>query len=231
MTTSLPPAWQGELEAKLQLELSDTAMLRQALTHSSVSSENYERLEFLGDAVLDLIIGQQLYQLYPQASEGELSQMRSNLVNKSSLSVAALELGLDQSMILGTNESNSGGRKKKSILADVFEALIAAVYLQKGINATTELITRVFAERLQQAQIGLRKNSKSLLQEWLQARGLDLPLYELIYSSGKAHKLCFLVRCSVPALGLQAEAQAYTRRFAEAEAAQSVLEQCQQSLG
>ena len=211
------------LGRKLRISIRQHELFQQALTHPSFGGENYQRLEFLGDAVLDLVVGELLYKQYPQASEGQLSQMRANLVNKDSLGDLALSLELDKMLIFGAGEQLSG--KHSKILADVLEAIVAAIYLQDGLEISAQVIERVFADKLQQAVTGLQKNAKTELQEWLQARGHSLPKYQIINTTGSAHKLEFQVSCTIADLQIQTQAQASSRRSAETMAAEQALEQ------
>ena len=222
--------WLLELEAKLGIQVSQEALFQQALTHPSTNAAHYQRLEFLGDAVLDLLVAELLYQQYPESQEGELSQMRAGLVNKASLAEVARQLDLEPLLILGGAAKNKDTRGRNSILADVLEALLAAIYLQDGIDSCASVVRRLFATKLQSARAGLRKNAKTQLQEWLQARGMELPVYELLQTSGSAHNLQLQMSCSLPALDITTSARAGSRRAAEAQAAALVLEQCQQIL-
>lgn len=210
---------------KLRHRFRDPAWAELALTHRSAGKPNNERLEFLGDALLGAIIAELLYEVHPKASEGELSRLRAQLVNGQTLAVVARELDLGDGLKLGPGELKSGGFRRDSILADAFEALVAAVYLDGGFDACRDTVRGLFNERI----VALRRSSKDAktrLQEWLQAKGLPLPQYELVASHGEDHAKTFDVSCTiVEPLSLTAAARAGNRRAAEQDAAESVLSQ------
>ncbi len=210
---------------ELNYRFRDPALTELALTHRSIGKPNNERLEFLGDALLGAIIAEMLYEAHPKASEGELSRLRAQLVNGQALAVVARELELGDGLKLGPGELKSGGFRRDSILADAFEALVAAVYLDGGFDACRDTVRGLFNERI----VALRRSSKDAktrLQEWLQAKGLPLPQYELVASHGEDHAKTFDVSCTiVEPLPLTAAAQAGNRRAAEQDAAESVLNQ------
>lgn len=201
----------------------DPALAQLALTHRSVGKPNNERLEFLGDALLGAIVAEMLYEAHPKASEGELSRLRAQLVNGQALAVVARELALGDGLKLGPGELKSGGFRRDSILADAFEAMVAAVYRDGGFDACRQFVRGLFAERI----IALRRSSKDAktrLQEWLQAKGLPLPHYELVASHGEDHAKTFDVSCSIgEPLAFIAEAHGGSRRAAEQDAAEAVL--------
>lgn len=189
------------LQQSLQYEFSDPGLLELALTHRSAARNNNERLEFLGDALLDFIVGEILYECYADASEGELSRLRSRMVNKSALAGIGRDLDLGQYLRLGTGEVKSGGKQRDSILADSVEALIAAVYLDGGLSPCSELVSRLTADLSKRFRpSGESKDFKTRLQEWLQARGLELPQYLVVDTAGEAHARTFYVECLVPLL-------------------------------
>jgi len=203
----------------------DEALLDTALTHRSVGSVNNERLEFLGDAVLNAVIAMDLYRRRPHAPEGELSRLRASLVRGETLAGVARELGIGDSVRLGEGERKSGGFRRDSILADTVEAIIGAVYLDSDFDTASRFVLEVFATRL----AGLPgvedlKDPKTRLQELLQSHGEALPEYELVDSSGADHARRFTVRCSVPDRGVSCEATATSRRKAEQRAASACLE-------
>jgi ribonuclease-3 len=208
---------------KLAYRFLDPALAELALTHRSVGRPNNERLEFLGDALLGVIVAEMLYQAHPHASEGELSRLRAQLVNGQALAVVARELELGEGLKLGPGELKSGGHRRDSILADAFEALVAAVYLDGGFESCRDLVRDLFAQRVAELPRS-SKDAKTRLQEWLQARGLPLPTYDLIGSQGDDHAKIFDVACSIaePA-PLQVHASGPNRRAAEQEAAELVL--------
>jgi ribonuclease III len=215
---------------ELNYRFRDPALAQLALTHRSVGKPNNERLEFLGDALLGAIIAEMLYEVHPKASEGELSRLRAQLVNGQALAVVARELDLGDGLKLGPGELKSGGFRRDSILADAFEAMMAAVYLDGGFDACRETVRGLFSERIA-ALHRSSKDAKTRLQEWLQAKGLPLPQYELVASHGEDHAKTFDVSCTIAEpLALAAEAHGGNRRAAEQDAAESVLNQLQEHL-
>jgi len=208
---------------ELNYRFRDPALAQLALTHRSVGKPNNERLEFLGDALLGAIVAEMLYEAHPKASEGELSRLRAQLVNGQALAVVARELALGDGLKLGPGELKSGGFRRDSILADAFEATVAAVYQDGGFDACRQFVRGLFAERI----VALRRSSKDAktrLQEWLQAKGLPLPQYELVASHGEDHAKTFDVSCSIgEPLAFTAEAHGGSRRAAEQDAAEAVL--------
>jgi ribonuclease-3 len=212
------------LAETLSYEFADPRLLNQALTHRSCPGENNERLEFLGDAVLDLVVSDLVFHARQMSAEGELSRQRAALVNKSSLAELASELGLGDFLVLGEGERKTGGHRRESILADALEALFGAVYLDAGFAAATEVIQRAFGARMTNlpADEELR-DPKTRLQEWLQARAFDLPEYELVKTSGKAHRQLFEVRCSIRGGELSTSGHGTSRRNAEQESAEKML--------
>jgi ribonuclease-3 len=212
------------LAETLSYEFADPRLLNQALTHRSCPGDNNERLEFLGDAVLDLVVSDLVFHARQTSAEGELSRQRAALVNKSSLAELASELGLGDFLVLGEGERKTGGHRRESILADALEALFGAVYLDAGFAAATEVIQRAFGARMTNlpADEELR-DPKTRLQEWLQARAFDLPEYELVKTSGKAHRQLFEVRCSIRGGELSTSGHGTSRRNAEQESAEKML--------
>jgi ribonuclease-3 len=214
------------LTKKVGYQFKDLAYLDCALTHRSANQNHYERMEFLGDAVLNFVISSALYDQYPEATEGELSRLRAYLVKGDSLSELAIDLNLSDYLRLGSGELKSGGFRRKSILADVVESIIGAIFLDGGIVPAREFILRLFKNKL--ASIDASKNlkdPKTRLQEYMQARGLPLPEYEIITTSGKAHKQTFTVACKVDLLPEPLVAKGSSRRKAEQAAADQALEQ------
>jgi ribonuclease-3 len=211
-------------EARLGYAFRDPALLAAALTHRSASRCNYERLEFLGDAVLNFAVAVLLYREYPAADEGDLSRYRAALVSGGSLAEVAASLGLGDQLRLGGGELKSGGFRRSSILADALEALFGAVYLDGGVAAATAVIEALFAGRLARLpDAGQLKDPKTRLQEHLQARGLPLPAYEVEAVSGEPHEHWFVASCEVATLDLKARGEGSSRRRAEQEAAQRLL--------
>jgi ribonuclease-3 len=214
----------------LEYRFRDPSLVELALTHRSVGRPNNERLEFLGDAFLGAVVAEMLYEAHPHASEGELSRLRAQLVNGQALAMIARELELGDRLRLGPGELKSGGFRRESILADAFEAMIAAVYLDGGFEACREVIRRLFAERVA-ALPRSSKDAKTRLQEFLQAGGWPLPRYVLIASHGDDHAKQFDVRCTVDEpQPCEAEASGSSRRAAEQEAAEAVFAQLQAAL-
>jgi ribonuclease-3 len=212
------------LQRQLGYQFRDAALLLRALTHRSAGADHNERLEFLGDAVLGLEVSLALYQRHPTADEGQLSRMRAQLVKRETLAAVARALGLGDYLRLGPGELRSGGQSRDSTLADALEAVIAAVYLDGGIPAAQTLIQQLLAARV--AQItpqNQRKDAKTRLQELLQGRAQELPVYTVVEITGEAHAQTFLVRCEVPGLQLQAQGAGASRRKAEQAAARAAL--------
>ena len=200
-------------------------LLELALTHKSRGSRNYERLEFLGDSLLGFVITDYLYQRFERSSEGKLSRMRASVVRRETLAGLARALDLGKYLQLGEGELKSGGHERDSILADSVEALIGAVYLDGGTNPATELILRIFKPVLRNLDPDTSyKDAKSRLQEMLQARGLALPHYEVVETSGSDHKQTFVVECRLDEIGRSQRASGASRREAEQSAASALLE-------
>ncbi len=204
----------------------DAALLRQAFTHRSAGSPHNERLEFLGDALLNLIVAEQLYARWPKADEGAMTRARAELVRESTLAAIARSLDLGARLTLGPGEMKSGGHRRDSILADAVEALIAAIYLDAGFDACRTAVLGLFEPLLAGLpplhQVG--KDPKTRLQEWLQARQLPLPAYTLLSETGDEHDKTFHVACTLSEPPLAAEGEAGSRRAAEQRAAEAVLE-------
>jgi ribonuclease-3 len=210
----------------LGCEVRDPGLLAAALTHRSASSRNNERLEFLGDSVLNLVVAEQLYRLYPAASEGDLSRLRARVVSAEPLAEAGQRIGLGEHLLLGAGELKSGGFRRRSIVADALEALIGAIYLDRGLEAARGAVLRLLSERIAGApDPATLKDSKTRLQEYLQSRALPLPSYTVESVEGEPHAQRFRVQCSVEALGRSGRGEGSSRRRAEQEAAQRVLEQ------
>ena len=214
----------GWLAERLGVDLSDPALLAQALTHRSHGSVNNERLEYLGDAVLSFLVAEMLFLRFPDASEGELSRFRASLVSGEALAATAASLGLGEQLRLGEGEMKSGGHRRATILADALEAVVGAIYLDLGIEAARQVAARLFEAAIDRLPSASElKDPKTRLQEWLQGRGLPLPDYTVLEVSGEPHDQRFSVRCDIPALALSAVADGSSRRRAEQEAAQRIL--------
>lgn len=220
------------LEATFGYEGRDFSLFEAALTHRSAGSPHNERLEFLGDAVLNCVTATLLYKNFRHAPEGELSRYRATLVSGESLAAIAAEYQLGDYLRLGQGELKSGGFRRKSILADTLEAILGAIYLDGGFAAAEQVIERMFATRLPNLpQAALLKDAKTKLQEALQSRAVPLPEYIVEGISGEAHAQHFKVRCEVPSLHLNAQGEGSSRRGAEQDAAQHVFERLTQLWG
>jgi len=199
----------------------DPALIRLALTHRSHGANHNERLEFLGDAVLNCIIADEIYRRFPHLPEGDLSRVRANLVRQQTLFEVATGLGLGPLLLLGDGELRSGGQERPSILADTLEALIGAIYLDSGFDAARTVVGRLFAPLLDAtAADSPGKDPKTLLQEFLQGRRLALPQYAVVGTVGAAHRQLFRVECCIPQLGIRTEGEGSSRRAAEEQAAE-----------
>ncbi len=213
------------LQQQLDYTFSDPSLAKLALTHRSASRANNERLEFLGDALLDFIIGEALFNRYPDASEGELSRWRAAIVKKEALASVGRKLQLGDMLLLGAGEAKSGGRDRDSLLADCVEALVAAVYLDAGLAACRQVAVNMTAELVEHDyRQGKAKDFKTRLQELLQSEGLELPQYEVVETRGEAHEQRFFVTCSTVNLPVPAKGQGSSKRAAEQEAARHALE-------
>lgn len=216
----------AELAAKLSYTFKDVELLATALRHRSVGKLNNERLEFLGDSILGLIISKALYHRYPQADEGRLTRMRASLVKGETLAVIARELDLGHYLQLGSGELKSGGFRRDSILADAVEAIIGAVYLDGGLAQAEPFVLELMGNRLDEAgSTDVLKDPKTRLQEYLQARQLPLPSYEVHSITGKDHKQVFKVSCKVSLYEQVFNGQGNSRRKAEQDAASQVIHQ------
>ncbi len=199
-------------------------LFEQALTHRSFSRDHNERLEYLGDAVLDLVIGEALYHYYPSHREGELSRFRAVLVNGQYLAEKAKQLALNHYLRLGSGERKAGGSERESILAGAFEALLGALYLDASYEKTKTIILDLFADDLLAIEkMAQRKDGKTQLQELLQSAKHDLPDYQLVKTSGQDHQQTFTIRCDVASLALSATATGSSKKIAEQNAAENML--------
>jgi ribonuclease-3 len=227
-----PAAAAAWVRQKLDYEPRDPALFAAALTHRSASGKNYERLEFLGDAVLNLVVAEHLYRAFPDATEGDLSRLRARVVSSEPLAEAAAELALGEALLLGSGELKTGGYRRKSILADALEAVCGALFLDGGFDAAARVIDRLFRARIAALPPpDALKDAKTLLQEYLQSRGLALPRYTVERVEGEAHAQVFWVICDVAALHVQASGSGSSRRRAEQEAAERILVQIGQRTG
>ena len=211
-----------KLYKNLNYTFQSPALLMQALTHRSYSRKSYERLEFLGDAVLNFIMAEELYRRYPRAKEGEMSRRRAFLVNGEKLVMLAQQLKINQYLLLGAGELKTGGSFRHSILADATEAIIGAIYLDSNLKHCQDVVLSWYTEKdFDQARV--MKDPKSELQEWLQGKNFSLPRYTLVHLSGQAHAQQFTVSCQVKGLSHLTEGTGSSRRKAEQEAAFNFL--------
>ncbi len=207
-------------------DFSKPRLLQQALTHRSYSAKNNERLEFLGDAILGLVISHILYERFENAPEGELSQLRASLVRGAVLADVARELAIGGHLRLGSGEMKSGGARRDTILADAMEAIVGAIFLDAGMDACRSRIEQWYRYRLDNLSVKtITKDAKTLLQEYLQGQGRELPLYQLIESVGDAHEQVFHVQCALSDSEETAVGEGGSRKKAEQEAAQRMYEQ------
>ena len=216
---------QSALVRILGHEFKQAALLTQALTHRSHGIPNNERLEFLGDGVLNCVVAHLLYQRFPKLPEGDLSRMRAHLVREATLSEIAVSLSLGEYMRLGDGEMKSGGWRRPSMLADTLEALFGAIFLDGGFAAAQAVVEKLYAPLLEGLDPkSLGKDPKTFLQEYLQGRKLALPEYVLLATEGEAHCQSFRVECRISALKIRAEGSGTSRRAAEQQAAQAAYE-------
>lgn len=212
------------LQRTLGYCFNDAQLLRQALTHKSFTADHNERLEFLGDAVLELMVSQTLFTRFADAPEGDLTKMRSNLVRGSHLANLALDFGVDKVMRLSAGERKSGGLRRESILADALEAIIGAAYVDGGYKAAEKVVDMLFAQTDWTAVAQTeQRDAKTQLQEWLQARKLDVPKYAVIGKEGPDHAQHFVVQCCVESLEHMTEGAGGSKRQAEQVAAAAML--------
>lgn len=214
------------LQQRLDHRFNNLRLLERALTHRSFSSDHNERLEFLGDSVLNLAVSGLLFEKLSDLPEGDLSRVRANLVKQDTLFQMAVSLGLASVLRLGDGEKRSGGHKRPSILADALEAIIGAVYLDAGFDAAAAMVRRLYADVELNAQMGaMGRDPKTELQEWLQARKMKLPVYRVVATLGEAHKQTFDVECAVTELALNERGIGASRRAGEQAAAAAMLQQ------
>lgn len=212
------------MRGRLQYEPRDPSLFVAALTHRSASGRNNERLEFLGDAVLNLVVAQHLYLAFPDASEGDLSRLRARVVSAEPLAEVAAAIGLGDELQLGSGELKTGGFRRQSILADAFEAVCGAVFLDGGLEAAQGVIHRLFQPRIAALPAPeTLKDAKTRLQEYLQSRGYALPRYTVDRIEGEAHAQTFYITCEVPDLHRRSQGSGSSRRRAEQEAAEHVI--------
>jgi ribonuclease-3 len=213
------------LQGRLGHRFADPTLLTRALTHRSHGADHNERLEFLGDAVLNLAVSGLLFERFGGSDEGDLTRVRAHLVREESLHRAALGLGLPEVMRLSDGESRAGGANRPSILADAVEALIGATFVDGGYERAAELVRRLFGDVIATSEAASwTKDAKTELQEWLQARRIAVPSYRIVATSGQAHAQTFEVECAVPSLSVVETGRGRSRRMAEQEAARRLLD-------
>ena len=211
---------QASLSRIIHYTFNDPSFMIMALTHRSFSAQHNERLEFLGDSVLSFLIANELYKRFPRIDEGDLSRLRAQLVKESSLSTIATSMGLGDFIRLGEGELKSAGWRRPSILADTFESMIGAIYLDGGIEPTHEFVLRFFETQLNEIDPKLiQKDPKTLLQELLQSKKTDLPIYTVVSIEGEAHSQTFTIECHIKKLNIKTQGVGKSRRIAEQEAA------------
>ena len=211
---------QASLSRIIHYTFNDPSFMIMALTHRSFSSQHNERLEFLGDSVLSFLIANELYKRFPRIDEGDLSRLRAQLVKESSLSTIAISMGLGDFIRLGEGELKSAGWRRPSILADTFESIIGAIYLDGGIEPTHEFVLRFFETQLNEIDPKLiQKDPKTLLQELLQSKKSDLPIYTVVSIEGEAHSQTFTIECHIKKSNIKTQGVGNSRRIAEQEAA------------
>jgi ribonuclease-3 len=212
------------LQQRLGHVFTDGRLLTRALTHKSFGADHYERLEFLGDAVLSLGVSALLYRRFDRSDEGDLTRVRAHLVRQDMLHRLAAQLGLPEVIQLSEGEAKGGGAQRPSILADALEAVIGAVYLDGGFDAARDMVLRLFEPLVAESTLeGWSKDAKTALQEWLQGRKLAVPTYRIADTRGKAHEQVFVVACDLPDLALSLTGEGLSRRAAEQIAAQAML--------
>lgn len=212
------------LQQRLGYRFVDPTLLTRALTHRSWGAMHNERLEFLGDALLNLAISRLLWQRQPELDEGDLTRARAQLVREDSLHRVALALGLPAVLRMSEGEARSGGAQRPSLLADALEAVLGAIDLDGGHLAAEAVVQRLFAAALSGDLDAARKDAKTALQEWLQGRRLAVPSYRIVATHGRDHEQTFDVACEVPALDLATQGRGRSRRAAEQDAAQRMLD-------
>lgn len=213
------------LQKRLNHSFANPRLLERALTHRSFTADHNERLEFLGDSVLNLAVSGLLFERLSQLPEGDLSRVRANLVKQETLFQMAGPLGLSACLRLGDGEKRSGGHKRPSILADALEAIIGAVYLDAGFEVASTLVRRLYSGVELNAQMSaMGKDAKTELQEWLQARKMKLPLYQVVATLGEAHKQTFEVECTITETGHSKRGTGASRRAGEQAAAAAMLQ-------
>ncbi|MBB3195138.1 ribonuclease III [Roseateles terrae] len=214
------------LQQRLGYRFTQADLLQRALTHRSFGQQHNERLEFLGDAVLNLAVSALLYERFAGSDEGDLTRIRAHLVREDSLHKLALQLQMPATLRMSEGEARGGGGQRPSILADALEAVIGAAFLDGGYQAANDIVRRLLGDLIAGSGIDQwAKDAKTALQEWLQARKLPVPIYRIVETRGQAHAQTFTVECQVPALSLARTGDGRSRRMAEQEAARQLLDE------
>lgn len=216
------------LQQRLGHLFADAGLLVRAVTHKSFGADHYERLEFLGDAVLSLGVSALLYRRFDRSDEGDLTRVRAHLVRQDMLFKLAQQLGLPETLRLSEGEAKGGGAQRPSILADALEAIIGAVYLDAGFDAARDLVLRLMEPLVAESTLeGWSKDAKTALQEWLQGRKLAVPTYRIDATRGRAHEQVFVVACELPEMNITVTGEGLSRRAAEQVAAEAALARLQ----
>jgi ribonuclease-3 len=220
------------LAKKLGLKFNNPNLFKQALTHRSADSINNERLEFLGDSVLGFVIAECLCEKFPEADEGVLSRLSATLVNQTVLANLARQLNLGDFLLLGSGELKSGGYRRDSILSDALEAIIGAIQQDQGMDAAKQWILKLFTDSINKLSLdGWKKDAKTRLQELMQGRGLELPVYLLLSQEGQPHDQYFQVECRIPLMSLTTQGGGKSRKKAEQQAAENMLAKLLDEMG
>jgi len=210
---------------RIGYRFTDLELLRRALTHRSYSTSHNERLEFLGDSVVNCVVALELFARFPHLAEGELSRLRANIVNQQSLAIAARQVALGDQLRLGEGELKSGGARRPSMLADAVEAVVGGAFLDGGFEPAHKVVRALLGDALDSIDPAISgKDPKTLLQEFLQGRKLALPQYAVVATRGEAHEQQFQVECAIPELGIRSLGEGASRRAAEQEAARQAYE-------
>jgi ribonuclease-3 len=215
----------GDFGLTIGHRFADPELLRRALTHRSYGASHNERLEYLGDSVVNCVVALELYHKFPRLSEGELSRLRAHLVNQQSLAASAQQFSFGEWLLLGEGEQKSGGARRPSILADAVEAVVGAAFLDGGFEAARRVVRVLLGEAFDAIDPAVSgKDPKTMLQEYLQARKLALPQYSIVATRGEAHEQHFEVECVIAELGIRALGEGASRRSAEQDAARRAYE-------
>ncbi|HIG78777.1 MAG TPA: ribonuclease III [Cycloclasticus sp.] len=212
------------LQKKINTTFNNHELLEQALTHRSIGKSNNERLEFLGDSILGFVVADEIYTRFPDVDEGIMSRLRAHLVNRESLAGIAKKLDLSEELILGQGEMKSGGKHRSSILSDAVEAIIGAIYKDKGLESSRAWVLRIFSAQFELLTLETAtKDPKTQLQEYLQARGISVPNYTVVSTTGLDHNQQFKVECHVDGIEKSVSSTASSRKKAEQKSASKIL--------